>query len=77
MAAFFIILYTLINISDEGTLIYILKWMENLADKSSWINEEVIFSTISMFFLVLTVINWTLSYHLFRNSQITERKLFT
>ena len=77
MAAFFIILYTLINISDEGTLIYILKWMENLADKSSWINEEVIFSTISIIFLALTVFNWTLSYHLFRNSQITERKLFT
>ena len=76
MAAFFLILYMLINISDEGTLIYILKWMENLADKSSWINEEVIFSTISIIFLALTVFNWTLSYHLFRNSQITDRKLF-
>lgn len=76
MAAFFLILYLLVNISDEGSLIYILKWMEDLADKSSCINEEVIFSTISMFFLVLTVINWTLSYHLFRNSQITDRKLF-
>ncbi len=32
---------------------------------------------ISIIFLVLTVINWTLSYHLFRNSQITDRKLFT
>ncbi|WP_299230317.1 hypothetical protein [uncultured Bacteroides sp.] len=32
---------------------------------------------ISIVFLVLTVINWTLSYHLFRNSQITDRKLFT
>jgi len=76
MAAFFLILYLMINISDEGTFIYILKWMEDLADKSSWINEEVIFSTISIIFLALTVFNWTLSYHLFRNSQITDRKLF-
>ena len=77
MAAFFLILYLLVNISDEGSLIYILKWIENLANKSSWINEDVIFSTISIIFLALTVFNWTLSYHLFRNSQITERKLFT
>ncbi|WP_287679898.1 hypothetical protein [Bacteroides sp.] len=76
MAAFFLILYLLVNISDEGSLIYILKWMEDLADKSSCINEEVIFSTISIIFLALTVFNWTLSYHLFRNSQITDRKLF-
>ncbi len=76
MAAFFLILYTLVNISDEGTLIYILKWMENLADKSSLINEEVIFSTISIIFLIFTVINWALSYHMFRNSQITDRKPF-
>ena len=76
MAAFFLILYLMINISDEGTFIYILKWMEDLADKNSWINEEVIFSTISIIFLALTVFNWILSYHLFRKSQITDRKLF-
>lgn len=77
MAVFFLIVFTLINISDEGTLLYMFKWIENLVNKNSWINENVIFTTISMFFLVLTVINWTLSYHLFRNSQITDRKLFT
>lgn len=41
-------------------------------DENFWIGTN----TISIVFLVLTVINWTLSYHLFRNSQITDRKLF-
>ena len=65
---FVIITYILGNMVTKELFLYF-----EPTDKSFWINA-VIISTV---LLIFTVINWILSYHLFRNSQITERKLFT
>ena len=65
---FVIITYILGNMVTKELFLYF-----EPTDKSFWINA-VIISTV---LLIFTVINWTLSYHLFRNSQITDRKLFT
>lgn len=61
-----------------GNLINIMSYFSiDLTDERFWIKAQTLFTTISIVFLVLAVINWALSYHLFRNSQITDRKLFT
>ena len=67
MLLFVIIAYIYGNMIAQKLFLYFDPINEN-----SWFNAQ----TISIIFLALTVFNWTLSYHLFRNSQITDRKLF-
>ena len=71
MALFFIAAYIWINMVSRGLLSFL-----NLTEPDAWMNIRTTAITISIISLAFTVINWTLSYHLFRNSQITERKLF-
>ena len=69
IVVFFILAYILINLSRERIIL-------SINNGTFWSNTEELFSTISIIFFIFTVINWTLSYHMFRNSQITDRKLF-
>lgn len=68
MALFVIVAYIFGTMVSRELFLYF-----DPTDESLWINVNI----ISIIFLILTVINWTLSYHMFRNSQITDRKLFT
>lgn len=67
MALFVIVAYIFGTIVTRKLFLYF-----DTTDKSLWINVN----TVSIVFLILTVINWALSYHLFKNSQIIDRKLF-
>ena len=69
MVAFIIFAYIFINLSRESIIL-------SIENETLWADTEVLLQILSIIFLALTVFNWTLSYHLFRNSQITDRKLF-
>lgn len=69
MVAFIIFAYIFINLSRESIIL-------SIENETLWADTEVILQILSIIFLAFTVFNWTLSYHLFRNSQITDRKLF-
>lgn len=69
MMAFIIFAYIFINLSRESIIL-------SIENETLWADTEVILQILSIIFLAFTVFNWTLSYHLFRNSQITDRKLF-
>lgn len=70
MAIFIIFTYTYINLSREKIISSIYN------NEAFWSNLEVLLPILSIIFLLLTIINWVLSYRLFKNSQITDRKLF-
>lgn len=69
MVAFIIFAYIFINLSRESIIL-------SIENETLWADTEVLLQILSIIFLAFTVFNWTLSYHLFRNSQITDRKLF-
>lgn len=69
MVAFIIFAYTFINLSRESIIL-------SIENETLWADTEVLLQILSIIFLIFTILNWALSYHLFRNLQITDRKLF-
>lgn len=60
----------------EGTEPELIKWLEDWTEANPTQAANTFLSIGFSLFLLLTVLNWGLSYKLFATSQITERKLF-
>lgn len=60
----------------EGTNPEFIEWLEDWTKEDPVQKANIALSIGFTFFLILTVLNWALSYRLFAKSQITERKLF-